>query len=109
MERPTLSRAPLSGEGQGFFAVELEPETGEVVMLDQRRLPGEVVYHRYRTPDEVAAAIRDMVVRGAPAIGISAAYALVQVARGQDGDAASFLVAERRRRARPRSRHGRPP
>lgn len=93
MQRPELSRAPLSGDTQGFFAVELEPHTGEVLMLDQRLLPGEVVYHRYTKPDEVADAIRDMVVRGAPAIGISAAYALVQVARGATGDAASFLVA----------------
>lgn len=93
MERPELSRAPLSGETQRFFAVEYEPETGEIVMLDQRRLPSEIVYHRYRTPDEVAAAIRDMVVRGAPAIGISAAYALAQLARRERGEAASFLVA----------------
>ncbi len=93
MERPELSRAPLSGEEQGFFAVEYEPATGEVVMLDQRLLPGQVVYHRYRTPDEVAQGIRDMVVRGAPAIGISAAYALAQLARAQRGDAASVLLA----------------
>ncbi|MEZ4335349.1 MAG: S-methyl-5-thioribose-1-phosphate isomerase [Sandaracinaceae bacterium] len=93
MSRPELSRAPLSGPSQGFFAVEIEPETGEVWMLDQRRLPTEVVYHRYTKPDEVADAIRTMVVRGAPAIGISAAYALAQVAAAQRGDAASFLVA----------------
>lgn len=83
MTRPELSRAPLSGAEQGFFAVEYEPATGEVVMLDQRLLPAEIVYHRYRTPDEVARAIREMVVRGAPAIGISAAYALVLLARGE--------------------------
>jgi len=44
-----------------------------VVMLDQRRLPGEVVYHRYADYREVAAAIKDMVIRGAPAIGVAAA------------------------------------
>jgi len=93
MERPELSRPPLTGDAQGFFAVEIEPETFEVVMLDQRRLPTEIVYHRYSTPDEVADAIRSMVIRGAPAIGIAAAYALAQVARGQDGEAATFLVA----------------
>ena len=69
-----LSREPLSGAD--WFAVEYEPTTDEVVMLDQRLLPSEVTYHRYKKPDEVADAIRDMVVRGAPAIGISAAYAL---------------------------------
>lgn len=93
MKRPELSRPPLSGPEQAFFAVEYEPARGEVVMLDQRRLPGEIVYHRYSSADEVAGAIRDMVVRGAPAIGISAAYALVLLARKERGEAASFLVA----------------
>ena len=44
-----------------------------VVMLDQRRLPGEVVYHTYTDYREVASAIKDMVIRGAPAIGVAAA------------------------------------
>src|SRR4029077_12137628 len=44
-----------------------------VVMLDQRRLPGEVVRHTYTDYREVAAAIKDMVIRGAPAIGVAAA------------------------------------
>ncbi len=44
-----------------------------VVMLDQRRLPGEVIRHTYTTYGEVADAIRDMVIRGAPAIGVAAA------------------------------------
>ena len=44
-----------------------------VEMLDQRRLPGEVVHHVYTDYREVAAAIHDMVIRGAPAIGIAAA------------------------------------
>lgn len=91
--RPELSRPPLSGEAQSFFAVEYEPATGEVVMLDQRLLPETVRYHRYTTPDEVACAIKDMVVRGAPAIGIAAAYALVLQARREDGDGPTFLVA----------------
>jgi methylthioribose-1-phosphate isomerase len=86
-----LSREPLSGAD--WFAVELDPETAEVVMLDQRLLPSEVRYHRYRKADEVADAIRSMVVRGAPAIGISAAYALALVAREERGDAKMFLIA----------------
>ena len=45
-----------------------------VVMLDQRRLPGEVVYHTYTDYRDVAKAIKDMVIRGAPAIGIAAAH-----------------------------------
>lgn len=62
-------------------------------MLDQRLLPSEVRYYRYTKPDEVANAIRDMIVRGAPAIGISAAYALALLAHQERGDAASYLVA----------------
>ena len=76
MNRVELSRAPLTEAP--YFAVEIDPVSWEIVMLDQRRLPREVVYYRYRKPDEVVAAIRDMVVRGAPAIGISAAYALAR-------------------------------
>ena len=45
-----------------------------VLMLDQRLLPTEEKWLTLKTYTEVAAAIRDMVVRGAPAIGVSAAY-----------------------------------
>jgi len=44
-----------------------------VVMIDQRRLPLEETYVTCRTYEEVAAAIRDMTIRGAPAIGVAAA------------------------------------
>ncbi len=87
----TLSRAALSGAD--YSAVEYDPERHEVVMLDQRLLPGEVVYHRYQKPDQVAEAIRSMVVRGAPAIGIAAAYAMVLNAHLQREAAPLFLVA----------------
>jgi methylthioribose-1-phosphate isomerase len=48
-------------------------EDGAVVMIDQRRLPAEEVYLRCRSHREVAAAIKDMAIRGAPAIGVAAA------------------------------------
>lgn len=55
-------------------------------LLDQRFLPYEERYLVCRDEEEVAEAIRDMVVRGAPAIGIAAAYGFVLgVARGKDG------------------------
>ena len=44
-----------------------------VVMLDQRRLPGEVIYHTYTDYRDVAKGIKDMEIRGAPAIGVAAA------------------------------------
>jgi methylthioribose-1-phosphate isomerase len=47
-----------------------------VVMIDQRRLPNEELYPVFKTYEEVARAIEDMVVRGAPAIGVSAAMGI---------------------------------
>ena len=44
-----------------------------VVMVDQRRLPGEVIRNTYTDYRDVAGAITDMVIRGAPAIGVAAA------------------------------------
>jgi len=52
-------------------------EEGVFWLLDQRRLPQEEVYVPVRTAREMAQAIRDMVVRGAPAIGVSAAFGMV--------------------------------
>jgi methylthioribose-1-phosphate isomerase len=50
-------------------------------LLDQRALPEKEMYLDYEDPAAVASAIRDMVVRGAPAIGVTAAYACVLAAR----------------------------
>jgi methylthioribose-1-phosphate isomerase len=47
-----------------------------VVMLDQRKLPGEVIYHTYTDYGAAAKAIKDMVIRGAPAIGVAAAMGI---------------------------------
>lgn len=52
-------------------------------LLDQRILPGTSQYLSYRDPFAVADAIRDMVVRGAPAIGITAAYGMALAAAAQ--------------------------
>ena len=54
---------------------------GGVVLLDQRLLPAEEVNLNCGTPQEVMAAIRDMVVRGAPAIGVTAAMGIALGAR----------------------------
>ena len=47
-----------------------------IIMVDQRKLPGQELYVRCRTAQEVARAIRTMVIRGAPAIGVSAAMGI---------------------------------
>src|SRR5260221_12554886 len=76
--------------------VRLEPDA--VVLLDQRRLPDVEVDVVCHTAGEVAAAIKTMVVRGAPAIGIAAAYGYVlAVAHGEDPDEADDVL----RRSRP--------
>ncbi len=54
----------------------VEWKKGRVVMLDQRLLPNREVYRLYKDPTDVIAAIRDLVVRGAPAIGVAAAMGL---------------------------------
>lgn len=59
----------------------VEWKDGHVAMLDQRLLPGEERYINYETCASVADAIRNMVIRGAPAIGIAAAYGIVLAAR----------------------------
>ncbi len=69
--------------------MEFEPETESlrtvepirwttegVVLLDQRRLPHDVVHHTYTDYRELAQAIKDMVIRGAPAIGVAAAMGI---------------------------------
>ena len=72
-------------------------EDDAVVVLDQRLLPDEEVELRCGSSAEVADAIRTLAVRGAPAIGIAAAYGLALAARnGEDLDAAyATLVSSR--------------
>lgn len=53
----------------------------KLYLLDQRKLPHEQIYLSFDDAAEVTQAIRDMVVRGAPAIGIAAAYGVVLAAR----------------------------
>jgi methylthioribose-1-phosphate isomerase len=72
-------------------------EDDRVVLLDQRRLPDEEVELECRSAAEVAEAIRTMAVRGAPAIGVAAAYGYaLAAANGEDLDhAAEVLVSAR--------------
>ena len=56
-----------------YVAQPIEWTDKGVVMLDQRRLPSNEIHHTYTDYREVARAIREMVIRGAPAIGVAAA------------------------------------
>jgi methylthioribose-1-phosphate isomerase len=75
----------------------LRLEQDRVVLLDQRRLPLEEVELDCRTAAEVADAIRVLAVRGAPAIGVAAAYAYaLAAATGQDLAEADRVLRESR-------------
>ncbi|MEQ9496618.1 MAG: S-methyl-5-thioribose-1-phosphate isomerase [Deltaproteobacteria bacterium] len=62
-----------------FFTVRYAP--GTVTLIDQTKLPTEETYVDLTTVEDVARAIETMVVRGAPAIGITAAYGMAVAAR----------------------------
>lgn len=66
---------------------------GAVRMLDQRLLPHEETYREVRTAAEVATAIREMVIRGAPAIGVAAAWGVALAALVSGGDRAAIRAA----------------
>lgn len=80
-------------------------EDNAVVMLDQRKLPEEETYNRYENYEDVAQAITDLVVRGAPAIGVAAAMGIalgvVKLAEGADVEAEFKKICARIERARP--------
>jgi methylthioribose-1-phosphate isomerase len=72
-----------------------------VRLLDQKRLPGEEVWLELTSSDAVAAAIQDLTVRGAPAIGVAAAFGLAVDARRGASVTELRDAAERLARARP--------
>ena len=76
-----------------FRSIEFLDE-GIVRMLDQRKLPHETVYNNYKTAAEVAQAIKDMVIRGAPAIGAAAAYGIALTAHRSQAAGADALRLE---------------
>src|SRR6184192_3158469 len=71
-----------------FVAQPIEWTDRGIVMLNQRLLPGEEVSYTYTTYQDVAKSIREMVIRGAPAIGVAAAMG---VALGVKNSAAKSL------------------
>src|SRR5438477_128971 len=71
--------------------VRYEEDGPKVVLLDQRRLPDDEVELECRTVPELVTAIRELAIRGAPAIGVAAAYGLALAAeRGEDVEAAGI-------------------
>ncbi len=88
-------RIELNGERRDLRAVWFED--GIVKLIDQRKLPAKFEIFEAKTTEEVAYAIKDMVVRGAPAIGITAAYGMAQAAlQGRDIDDAFEILRKTR-------------
>jgi methylthioribose-1-phosphate isomerase len=80
-----------------YVAQPIQWTDGGVVMLDQRRLPAEEISYTYTDYREVAKAIREMVIRGAPAIGVAAAMGValgVQKSRATSMEALKPELAE---------------
>jgi methylthioribose-1-phosphate isomerase len=69
-------------------------EDGRLVLLDQTKLPTEEVERAYTAWAEVAEAIRTLVVRGAPAIGVAAAFGVVLAARASGATNHAALLAD---------------
>ena len=68
-------------------------EDGALFVLDQRALPGEEIFIRCDSPAAVADCIGNMAVRGAPAIGVAAAYGMALAAlRGEDLERTAVLL-----------------
>jgi len=100
--------APISRSG--FSALELMPDDRTVVLLDQRLLPRQEKYEILSNVSQMAEAILHMQVRGAPALGIAAAYGMTLAAANEEGDAPRFLDAmrsadERLRTTRPTAKN----
>ena len=95
MKRRHSAQTTLTEQGskrmKGRAAQMIRPvewRNGAVVLLDQRLLPLQEVYRVYRDHRDVARAIKEMVVRGAPAIGVAAAMGIaLGMAQTGDGDA----------------------
>jgi S-methyl-5-thioribose-1-phosphate isomerase len=75
----------LHGRTRHYRTVTYDSERNAVILVEQRLLPHEFKMVAARDVEQVAAAIRDMVVRGAGAIGATAAYGLAQGARAYTG------------------------
>jgi len=72
-------------------------EDDVVMLIEQRKLPFEFELFKAETPERVAYAIQEMVVRGAPAIGATAAYGVAQgIAQGRDPEEVATLIRSTR-------------
>ena len=72
----------------------VEWKNNSVVMIDQTKLPNELVYVKYTDYNDVADAIRNLIVRGAPAIGVSGAFGLALAALQSNANTREDLISD---------------
>ena len=72
----------------------VEWKDNSVIMIDQTKLPTNLEYVTYTDYNDVAAAIRNLVVRGAPAIGVSGAFGLALAALQSSSKTIDDLLSE---------------
>lgn len=85
----------VEGKQRHFSAIWVEG--GEVRMIDQRKLPEKLEIFTAKNSEDIAYSIKNMVIRGAPAIGVAAAYGLSMAkANGEDMELAVKRISETR-------------
>ena len=72
----------------------IEWKNNSVVMIDQTKLPSELVFVKYTDYNDVAEAIRTLVVRGAPAIGVSGAFGMALAALQSSSESVESLLSD---------------
>src|SRR3569833_3166113 len=77
----------MKADGKHFRSIWRERDGWSIAPTDQRRLPHEFVVAKLTSCEDAAVAIRDMLVRGAPLIGATAAYGMALAMREDSSDA----------------------
>ena len=89
-----VQNAKRSRDVELLLTVSFDPSTNSVVLIDQTKLPNRLAYVKCSNYNEVARAIKNLTVRGAPAIGVTAAYGLALAAINSKAKVMGDLLAE---------------
>jgi methylthioribose-1-phosphate isomerase len=90
----SIVRAPVTETKELHTVEPIQWTSAGVVMLDQLKLPSEVVHHTYTDYRDVAKAIKTMIIRGAPAIGVAAAMGIALGVQRSEAKTLDDLRAE---------------
>jgi methylthioribose-1-phosphate isomerase len=91
----------MNVDGQPYRTIWVDDDRAAVCVIDQTRLPHRFEIVRWRSPEDVAAGIRNMVVRGAPLIGAAAAYGIALAMQEDPSDDSLHRGREMLLRTRP--------